>query len=106
ETPGRLGFLTQSSLAGKLSSCPARPVVLDLLRLDALPAEPPAIHVAPHNLAYILFTSGSTGRPKGIAAPHRTLMNCVHWTRRAMRLQPGQNTSHMAGPSFDARVLE
>jgi amino acid adenylation domain-containing protein len=98
--------LTQQALAGKLASGPARPVVLDTLPLDALPAGPPVTHVAPHNLAYILFTSGSTGRPKGIGVEHRTLMSCVHWTLQAMRLQPGQNTSHLAGQSFDASVLE
>ncbi|TMQ02175.1 MAG: non-ribosomal peptide synthetase, partial [Deltaproteobacteria bacterium] len=98
--------ITQASLTDKLVSSPARPVVLDALHLDALPSGPPASGVGPRNLAYVLFTSGSTGRPKGIQVEHRTLMNCLHWTRRAMRLGPGHNTCHLAGQSFDASVLE
>ncbi|TMQ04240.1 MAG: hypothetical protein E6J90_51885 [Deltaproteobacteria bacterium] len=93
-------------MTDKLVSSPARPVVLDALHLDALPSGPPASGVGPRNLAYVLFTSGSTGRPKGIQVEHRTLMNCLHWTRRAMRLGPGHNTCHLAGQSFDASVLE
>ena len=79
-------------------------MVLDTLRLDALPAEPPTRRVAPRNLAYVLFTSGSTGRPKGIQVEHQTVINCLHWTRRAMRLAPGHHTSHLAGQSFGNRI--
>ncbi len=44
---------------------------------DALEHAPgrPWLHVAPDELAYLLYTSGSTGTPKGVCHSHR---NCLH----------------------------
>ncbi len=58
------------------------------------------------NLAYIIFTSGSTGRPKGVAISHANLLNTVHWHHLANRVSRATRASMLAGPAFDASVLE
>ncbi|WP_158853297.1 non-ribosomal peptide synthetase [Saccharothrix deserti] len=41
------------------------------------PAQRPAVHVEPDDLAYIIYTSGSTGRPKGVAVEHRQIVHAT-----------------------------
>ncbi|MFL6197053.1 MAG: amino acid adenylation domain-containing protein, partial [Thermoanaerobaculia bacterium] len=60
----------------------------------------------PGSLAYVIYTSGSTGTPKGTELCHRGLSNLIAWHRRAYGLGPGDRTTLMAGPGFDASVWE
>lgn len=52
-----------------------------LLRLDRirpdLPADDPALDLAPERPACIFYTSGSTGRPKGVVDCHRNVLHNV-----------------------------
>ncbi len=57
-------------------------------------------------LAYVIYTSGSTGAPKGTEIRHRSLSNFVAWHCRERGLGPADRTTLMAGPGFDASVLE
>ncbi|MFK3774284.1 amino acid adenylation domain-containing protein [Pseudomonas sp. NPDC089406] len=86
--PERLAYLLQDSAAALLLvdsrlpwSAPLPPGVrslaVDQLALQAKPATPPQVAIAPQNLAYIIYTSGSTGLPKGVAVEHGPLaMHC------------------------------
>ena len=73
-------------------------------------ADPPAgclpVPLSPSNLAYLIYTSGSTGWPKGVAVSHAGLSNLVRWHRRSYRPRAGDQTTQLAGLSFDASVWE
>lgn len=42
---------------------------------------PPAVSIAPEQLAYIIFTSGSTGKPKGAMIRHEAIAERLMWQR-------------------------
>jgi amino acid adenylation domain-containing protein len=67
---------------------------------------PPATHVQPDHLAYVLFTSGSTGTPKGVLLPHCGLCNRLRWGQDAYQLTPGDVLFQKASFSFDAAIWE
>ena len=56
--------------------------------------------------AYVIYTSGSTGRPKGVMISHKGLENLVAWHHRTFPLKPGDLTTQVAGPAFDASIWE
>ncbi|MFF1508058.1 non-ribosomal peptide synthetase [Streptomyces sp. NPDC058326] len=58
------------------------------------------------SLAYVNFTSGSSGSPKAVLVGHRGLHNLVDWYRDRYRVGPGDRTTQLARPMFDAFVLE
>jgi amino acid adenylation domain-containing protein len=58
------------------------------------------------SLAYVIYTSGSTGLPKGTELRHRGLANLIAWHRRTYGLGPGDRSTLLAGPGFDASVWE
>jgi amino acid adenylation domain-containing protein len=60
----------------------------------------------PDLLAYVIYTSGSTGTPKGTEISHRSLSSFIAWHCRARGLTPADRTTLIAGPGFDASVLE
>jgi amino acid adenylation domain-containing protein len=60
----------------------------------------------PNSLAYIIYTSGSTGTPKGTELCHRGLSNLIAWHRRTFALGPGDRSTLLAGPGFDASIWE
>jgi amino acid adenylation domain-containing protein len=104
-----------AELAAALGAAPGQLVVdLDSLALDCPPprqapaaASPPAIAPPPPAaLAYVIYTSGSTGPPKGVAVTQAGLANLVAWQRRLLGITAGDRTTHLAGPAFDATVLE
>ncbi|MFI7102518.1 amino acid adenylation domain-containing protein [Streptomyces sp. NPDC050161] len=60
----------------------------------------------PDDLAYVMYTSGSTGTPKGVMVEHHALANLVAWHRTAFGLEPGDRSTLIAAPGFDASVWE
>lgn len=79
-----------SELAGKLAS---------------LPEQPPAVAVAPDQLAYAMFTSGSTGEAKAVAVAHRGVLRLIEQANYA-RLDSGTVMLHAAPLAFDASTFE
>ncbi|HYN21075.1 MAG TPA: amino acid adenylation domain-containing protein, partial [Thermoanaerobaculia bacterium] len=72
---------------------------------EAAPTAAPAMP-DPDLLAYVIYTSGSTGTPKGAELRHRSLSSFIAWHRRARGLGPSDRTTMIAGPGFDASVME
>ena len=66
--------------------------------------ENPAIPADPHRLAYVIYTSGSTGTPKGVEIEHRCLANLIQFYQERLSLRPGDRTTLVANPVFDASV--
>ncbi len=58
------------------------------------------------DLAYVIYTSGSTGKPKGVEVLHRGLRNVIANWCEMFDLGPGDRCSHLAGPAFDAIIVE
>jgi non-ribosomal peptide synthetase component F len=76
---------------------------------DALPnhsAEPPAVEVIDHDLAYILFTSGSTGTPKGVMLSHLNALTFVNWSVATFGVTAGDRLSNHAPFNFDLSVFD
>jgi amino acid adenylation domain-containing protein len=78
------------------------------LEESPMPKEEPAAPAcsSAEGLAYVIYTSGSTGRPKGTQLCHGGLSNLIAWHRRTYGLGPGDRTTLLAGPGFDAAVWE
>ncbi len=57
-------------------------------------------------LAYVIYTSGSTGVPKGIEVTHGSLRNLITWHHGVYGIRPGDRAALIAGPGFDASVME
>ncbi len=98
-------LLTRSGLAPEIVQAGgARVLYLDAALPDlATGASSPA---TPEQAAYVIYTSGSTGRPKGVVVSHGALANLVDWHVRTYGLAPGDRSSLVAGPGFDAAVWE
>ena len=106
---GASALLTVRGLAGRFEPPAELPVVvLD----EAIPAGAPlaiaglAGAVSGDSLAYVIYTSGSTGLPKGTLLRHAGLAGLARWHREAFGLRPGERTTLLAGPGFDASVWE
>ena len=74
--------------------------------ISAQPDSAPGLHSGPGDLAYVIYTSGSTGRPKGVEVAHGALANLVAWQRRAFAVTAFDRASQLAGPAFDASLVE
>ncbi|WP_317658691.1 non-ribosomal peptide synthase/polyketide synthase [Pseudomonas sp. KU43P] len=74
---------------------------LDLLDLDALPAEAPAVAPHPGNLAYLIYTSGSTGLPKGVAVAHGPLAMHCRTIGVRYEMTPADRELHFMSFAFD-----
>jgi amino acid adenylation domain-containing protein len=63
-------------------------------------------HVAPENLAYVVYTSGTTGKPKGVLVSHRSLVNTSLAFAAHHRLTPRDRLMQFASLSFDVSSEE
>ena len=105
---GAAALLTVRGLAGRFEA----PAELPVLLLDEpVPAGAPLAiglrgTVSAESLAYVIYTSGSTGLPKGTLLRHAGLAGLARWHREAFELRPGERTTLLAGPGFDASVWE
>ncbi|MFH8387468.1 amino acid adenylation domain-containing protein [Kitasatospora sp. NPDC018058] len=78
-----------------------------LAHSDAQPVAPePAPRARATDLSYVIYTSGTTGLPKGVMIEHRALANLVAWHHREFGLRPGDRTTLIAAPGFDASAWE
>ena len=86
---------------------PAAVVDLDAWSYAALPTRPPAVHIQPGRLAYVMFTSGSTGRPKGAMIRHEAICNRLQWqVEKILGFGVGDAALFKAPLSFDISVNE
>ena len=69
-------------------------------------AEPPAVAVSEHDLAYILFTAGSTGMPKGVELSHLNVRTFVDWAVTTFDFGPEDRFSNHAPLNFDLSTLD
>ena len=100
-------LLTSRHLSDCLLTPHQETVILDDVELPPDDDSPnPVGGVCPQNLAYLIYTSGSTGQPKGVAIQHQGLVNLATWHRTSYAIGPGDQTTHLAGLSFDASVWE
>lgn len=105
-------ILRDASCALILASAPdAKAADLGLPVLDPSAAmdaggDPPEVHPAPDDEAYILYTSGSTGTPKGVVITHRNASAFVAWAARAFPLKPGDQVAVHAPLHFDLPVYD
>ncbi|MBA3832258.1 MAG: amino acid adenylation domain-containing protein [Chthoniobacterales bacterium] len=74
--------------------------------LPQYPAEPPAVNVVDHDLAYILFTSGSTGTPKGVMLSHLNALTFVNWAVETFDISSDDRLSNHAPFNFDLSVFD
>lgn len=73
---------------------------------DPLDTVPDLNGVGGRDAAYAVYTSGSTGTPKGVLVEHAGLARLVDWHQRAFALAPGDRSTLLASPGFDAAVWE
>ena len=60
----------------------------------------------PENLAYVIYTSGSTGNPKGVGAPHRGVVNRLHWGQQQYPLTRDDILLQKTPLIFDVSLYE
>jgi amino acid adenylation domain-containing protein len=68
--------------------------------------ERPFVHLAPENLACVIYTSGPAERPKGVEITHGGLLNLVRWHCRVFAVRPWDRATQIASIGFDAAVWE
>ena len=76
----------------------ARDLGISILKLDRLPAAPPAIDLPlpdPDDTAMVLLTSGSTGRAKRVPLTHRNVCTSARDVSLSLRLTPADRCLSM-----------
>ncbi|BAY78314.1 amino acid adenylation domain-containing protein [Nostoc linckia NIES-25] len=101
-------LLTQQPLVDKLSTHPAKQVLLDTdaAIISQYSSENPVTATKAKNLAYVIYTSGSTGQPKGVLVAHEALLNLVFWHQRTFKITASDKATQLASTAFDAAVWE
>ncbi|MBA3485668.1 MAG: amino acid adenylation domain-containing protein [Lysobacter sp.] len=108
-----VALLTQTKLAGILSTDDVPTLVLDEVEaragLAAQPAHSPALRarcLTSRNLAYVIYTSGSTGTPKGVMNEHQGVVNRLLWAQGEYRIDVADRVLQKTPYSFDVSVWE
>ncbi|WP_157529166.1 non-ribosomal peptide synthetase, partial [Nocardia sp. NRRL S-836] len=117
QSPARLAQMVETAEAGFVVTAggwsPEVPGVriLDLSAAEVLPhngltGAEAALPVVgdPRSELYVLFTSGSTGVPKAVSLTHEGVARVC--TDPAVRVEPGDVVSHLAGIGFDTGAFE
>lgn len=101
-------LLTQRHLFRRLPSTDAAVFRLDSdwKEVETLPTNPPAVELAPEDLAYMIYTSGSTGKPKGAMNTHRAIVNRLIWMQDIFQLSVNDAVLQKTPFSFDVSVWE
>ena len=100
--------LTQTSLADRLSGCPAVIVCLDREgeRIAAEERLDLAGGVAPENAVYVIYTSGSTGKPKGMVLTHANVARLMRATEEWYHFDGRDVWTMFHSYAFDFSVWE
>ncbi|MDQ3510342.1 MAG: amino acid adenylation domain-containing protein, partial [Pseudomonadota bacterium] len=108
-----VALLTQTKLAGILSTDDVPTLVLDEVEaragLAAQPAHSPALRarcLTSRNLAYVIYTSGSTGTPKGVMNEHQGVVNRLLWAQGEYRIDVADRVLQKTPYSFVVSVWE
>jgi amino acid adenylation domain-containing protein len=113
EDSGAVAVLTTAALAERVQGFGGEIVAVDAAGENDT-ADPGALSHSrtfalshsPDSAAYVVYTSGSTGRPKGVVVTHGALLNLVRWHLDAFGVTAADRATLVAGPGFDASVLE
>ncbi|TQF02616.1 AMP-binding protein [Kitasatospora acidiphila] len=97
------GALIMPSITPPLANPPTPPTTPSP---TTRPQQPRPTEPTLTDLAYVIYTSGSTGTPKGVMIEHRALANLVAWHHQEFGLTPGDRTTLIAAPGFDASAWE
>lgn len=94
--------------AGKLADLDTPLLVLDRMadELAGQPDTPPAVEIAPGDVAYVLYTSGTTGRPKGVLIEHHSVIAFVGAAQELFGLTEADRVLGYASANFDVSVGE
>jgi tyrocidine synthetase-3 len=65
-------------------------------------AKAPAVRCESRDQIYVYFTSGTTGTPRALVGQNRSLAHFIHWEIETFGLLPGDHTSQLINPDFDA----
>ena len=66
----------------------------------------PASAITADDIAYVIYTSGSTGTPKGVLAPHRGIVNRLHWMWTHYPYRDGEVCCQKTSTNFVDAVSE
>ncbi|MDO5611877.1 MAG: amino acid adenylation domain-containing protein [Paracoccus sp. (in: a-proteobacteria)] len=107
--PARLQMILDDAQPALMLSAGPPPVDAPCPVVDpgaVMDAPPLTRHVAPEDLAYVIFTSGTTGRPKGVPIRQASLVNLL----TSMAQRPGMSETDtllaVTTPAFDIAALE
>jgi amino acid adenylation domain-containing protein len=99
-------IITQSGMLPRMTSSFTLPIFCVDGPWPEMPDTDPGTMTESCHLAYVIYTSGSTGVPKGVMIEHRSLANLVGWHKRVYGLEPGDRSTQLADPAFDASTWE
>ncbi len=106
---GRLRAIVEHSGCRLLISDQIADLGVDIVSLDAIPAQDstdPKLPVDLSDTIYVIYTSGSTGTPKGVQLSHGNITNFVAGISTALDLQETTRICCLTTVSFDIFVLE
>ncbi|MET1035352.1 MAG: amino acid adenylation domain-containing protein [Arthrobacter sp.] len=83
-----------------------RELFVDDLAAEDHPEGNLGVHVAPDQLAYMLFTSGSTGQPKGVMCEHAGMLNHILAKIDDLGVREGEVIPQTGPQCFDISVWQ
>ena len=79
---------------------------LQIDRMILGPAERPAVTLAPHDVAYVIYSGDSNGQVKGVMVEHQALVNRINWMNRKYPLAYDDIILQKTTYTFDVSVWE